>query len=429
MSPATHPLTPGEIAAIRADFPVLARTVRGGAPLVYLDSGATSQKPTCVLDAEAEFNRTFYAAVHRGAHQLAEEATEFYEQGRAELARFVGADATEVVWTKNATEALNLIAHAFLTVSAEGGDPRFALGPGDVIVTTRAEHHANLVPWQQVARRTGASLRWLEVTDEGRIDPASLKVIDADTKVVAFTHVSNVTGAVSPVAQIVAAARSAGALTVLDACQSVPHLPVDFQELGVDFAAVSGHKMLGPTGVGTLIGRYDVLEAMPPFLTGGSMVEVVTMDQATFAAPPTRFEAGTQMVSQVVGLAAAARYLSDIGMAQVAAHESELAAQLLSGIGSIPGVRILGPATTSDRIATVAFDVAGVHPHDVGQVLDNAGIAIRVGHHCAQPIHQALGVHASARVSTHVYNTSEDIDAFLEQLSGVRAFFGVGGAA
>jgi len=426
-APATHRLDPGEIAAIRGDFPVLSRTVRGGKPLVYLDSGATSQKPTCVLHAEEDFNRRYYAAVHRGAHQLAEEATDFYERGRLTLAGFLGAAPGEVVWTKNATEALNLIAHGFITTSAAGGDPRLRLGPGDVIVTTRAEHHANLLPWQAVAARTGATLRWVEVTEDGRVDLESLGVIDERTKVVAFTHVSNVTGAITPVAPIVAAARAVGALTVLDACQSVPHLPFDFADLGVDFAVFSGHKMLGPTGVGGLVGRADLLEALPPFLTGGSMVEVVTMTGATYAPPPTRFEAGTQMVSQVVGLTAAAGYLGEIGMDRVAAHEAELAAQLLSGMADIPGVRILGPTDTGERIATVAFEVSGVHPHDVGQYLDDAGVAIRVGHHCAQPIHQALGVYASARASTHVYNTAEDIDVFLDRLAQVRSFFGEGG--
>src|SRR5690625_25546 len=427
--PATHVLSAREIAAIRADFPVLARTVRGGVPLVYLDSGATSQKPSCVLDAEEDFNRNYNAAVHRGAHQLAEEATELYERGREVLAGFVGAGTQELVWAKNATEALNLVAHAFITSAATGGDPRLRLGEGDVIVTTRAEHHANLVPWQEVAARTGASLRWLEVTEDGRIDVDTLDLIDERTKVVAFTHVSNVTGAISPVREILDAAKAVGALTVLDACQSVPHLPFDFRALGVDFAVFSGHKMLGPTGVGALVGKSELLHAMPPFLTGGSMVELVTMETATFAAPPARFEAGTQMVSQVVGLTAAAEYLSEIGMEQIAAHETELATHLLRGMAEIPGIRVLGPVEPQARIATVAFDVDGVHPHDVGQLLDNAGVAIRVGHHCAQPIHQALGVHASARVSTHVYNTVDDLDAFLEHLARVQPFFGIGGAA
>lgn len=419
-------ITQQELQAIRADFPVLSRHVRGGKPLVYLDSAATSQRPRGIVAAEEEFIRVHNAAVHRGAHQLAEEATEQFQQARRVIARFVGADADEVVWTKNATEALNLVAHAFITSTVTGGDPRFVLQPGDVIVVTQAEHHANLLPWQQVAQRTGAELRWLSVGEDGRINLDDLNVIDERTKVVAFTHASNVTGAISPVTELVQAAQAYGALTVLDACQTVPHLPFDFASLGVDFAAFSGHKMLGPTGIGALIGRAELLQEMPPMLTGGSMVEVVQMDSATFAPPPTRFEAGTQMVSQAVGLAAAALYLSDVGMSAIAAHEQLLTERLLQGVRTIPGVRVLGPLQAEERLSTLAFDVEGVHPHDVGQVLDAAGIAIRVGHHCAQPVHQAFGVYASARASTHVYNTVEDIDVFIEHLATVRDFFGVG---
>lgn len=424
----THMLSDEQILAIRADFPLLKRTVRGGRPLIYLDSGATSQRPTCVLDAEEDFSRNYNAAVHRGAHSLAEEATDFFEQGRIQVSQFLGTKPDGLVWTKNATEALNLIAHAFTVSSDLEESSPFALKPGDVIVTTRAEHHANLVPWQQVAAKTGATLKWLDVTTDGRIDLDTLDVIDEHTKVVTFTHVSNVTGAITPVEPIVAAARAVGALTVLDACQSVPHLPFDFDDLGVDFAVFSGHKMLGPTGVGGLVSHPELLSQMPPFLTGGSMVETVTMEETTFASPPLRFEAGTQMVSQIVGLTAAVNYLADIGMEQVAHHEKQLASQLINGMQRIPGVKILGPTDTNDRIATVAFDVEGVHPHDVGQILDDAGVAIRVGHHCAQPIHQALGVHASARVSTHIYNTGEDIEIFLQALETVRRFFGVAGA-
>ena len=421
--------TPQELQAIRADFPVLSRHVRGDKPLVYLDSAATSQRPTCVVAAEQEFSHNYNAAVHRGAPHLAEEATERFEQGRRVLADFVGADEHELVWAKNATEALNLVAHAFITSTAVGGDPRFVLTPDDVIVVTEAEHHANLVPWQQVAERTGAQLRWLGVTADGRVNLDDLDVIDERTKVVAFTHASNVTGAITPVEQIIAAAQAHGALTVVDACQSVPHLPFNFASLGADFAAFSGHKMLGPTGIGTLIGRRELLEAMPPFLTGGSMVEVVTMESSTYAPPPIRFEAGTQMVSQVVGLTAAAQYLSELGMDNIAAHEESLTTHLLTEMAQIPGVRILGPATPQQRLSTVAFDVEGVHPHDVGQILDAAGVAIRVGHHCAQPVHQAFGVYASARLSTQVYNTIEDIDTFISHLAHVREFFGLGGAA
>ncbi|UFU04311.1 cysteine desulfurase [Ruania suaedae] len=419
-------LTATELAAVRADFPLLARTVRGGRPLVYLDTAATSQKPECVIDAEQDFYLQRNAGVHRGAHALAEEATEAYEQARAAVARLVGAGTDEIVWTKNATEGINLLAYAFSNASlGRGGAPaqRFRLGPGDEIVVTEAEHHANLVPWQELCARTGATLRWLGVTDSGRIDLETLDVITERTRVVAFTHVSNVTGAISPVKEIVAAARSHGALVVLDACQSVPHLPVDLHALDVDFAVFSGHKMLGPTGIGALYGRRELLAALPPFGTGGSMVEVVSMSETTFAAPPQRFEAGTQMVAQTVGLHAAADYLAELGMDALAAHEEELTAHLLAGISRIEGVRVLGPTEPENRIGVVAFTVDGVHPHDVGQLLDDAGVAVRVGHHCAQPLHRRLGVPSSARVSVGVHTTTAELDTFCDALSRVRDFF------
>jgi cysteine desulfurase/selenocysteine lyase len=415
-------------AAVRADFPLLERTVRGGRPLVYLDSAATSQKPNVVLEAEVEFYETRNAAVHRGAHQLAEEATEAFEDARAAVAAFVGADTDEVVWTPGATSALNLVAYAMGNATAGRGGAaaeRFALRPGDEIVVTEAEHHANLVPWQELCARTGAVLRWIGVTDDGRLDLSGIDQVVTDrTRVVAFGHVSNVTGAVAPVADLVAAARRVGALTVLDACQSVPHLPVDVKALGVDFAAFSAHKMLGPTGVGALYGRRELLAAMPPVTTGGSMVEVVTMEATTYAPPPQRFEAGTQMVAQAVGMGVAAQWLGELGMANVAAHERALAAELVK-IGDIPGVRVVGPADTADRLAVVSFVVDGVHAHDVGQVLDDKGIAVRVGHHCAQPLHRRFGVAATARASASVYTTAEEVVAFREALAGVRAFFGV----
>lgn len=414
--------------AVRADFPLLGRTVRGGRPLVYLDSAATSQKPNVVLEAEVDFYEQRNAAVHRGAHQLAEEATEAFEEARESVAALVGADAGELVWTPGATAAINLVAYALSNATAGRGGAaaeRFRLAPGDEIVVTEAEHHANLVPWQELCARTGAVLRWFGVDDEGRLDvsdPAS--VVTDRTRVVAFGHVSNVTGAVAPVAELVAAARRVGALTVLDACQSVPHLPVDLHALGVDFAAFSAHKMLGPTGVGVLYGRRELLEAMPPVTTGGSMVEVVTMDTTTYAPPPQRFEAGTQMVAQAVGMGVAARWLAELGMDAVAAHERALAAELVR-IAEIPGVRVIGPADTRDRLAVVSFVVDGVHAHDVSQVLDDQGIAVRVGHHCAQPLHRRFGVAATARASASVYTTVEEIAAFREALAGVRAFFGV----
>ena len=425
----TSGLTDAELAAVRADFPLLGRTLRDGRPLVYLDSGATSQKPDVVLDAERDFYTQRNAAVHRGAHQLAEEATDAFEGAREQVARFVGVASDEIVWTSNATAAINLVAYAMSNATAGRGGAaarRFVLGPGDEIVVTEAEHHANLVPWQELAARTGATLRWLGLHDDGRIRTDDLATVVGDrTRVLAFGHASNVTGAIAPVAELVARAREVGALTVLDACQSVPHLRVDLTALGVDFAAFSGHKMLGPTGVGALYGRRELLEALPPVMTGGSMVEVVTMESTTFAPPPQKFEAGTQMVAQAVGMGVAASYLEELGMDAVAAHEHVLAQALLDAVASVPHVRVLGPTEAVDRLATVAFVVDGVHAHDVGQVLDDAGVAVRVGHHCAQPLHRRFGITATARASASVYTTVDEIEVFREALSGVRAFFGL----
>ncbi|AHD19685.1 cysteine desulfurase [Rhodococcus pyridinivorans SB3094] len=414
----TVPVRTLDIARIRADFPILARTVRDGKPLVYLDSGATSQRPVQVLDAEREFLATRNAAVHRGAHALSEEATDSYEDARAVIASFVGVDIDEVVFTKNATESLNLVAYAF-------ADDRFPhrLGPGDEIVVTELEHHANLVPWQELARRTGATLRWYGVTDDGRIDLDSLTLTDA-VKVVAFTHQSNVTGAVAPVEEIVRRAKEVGAIVVLDACQSVPHMAVDFRALGVDFAAFSGHKMFGPSGVGVLYGRRDLLADVPPFITGGSMIETVTMEATTFAAPPQRFEAGSPMVSQAVGLGAAVRYLQDIGMDAVAAHEHDLTAAALAELGGIDGVRIIGPTTAEQRGGAVSFVVDGIHAHDLGQILDDEGVEIRVGHHCAWPLHRRFGVAATARASFAVYNTPDEVQALGAAIRRAQKFFG-----
>ncbi|MEV0769183.1 cysteine desulfurase [Nocardia salmonicida] len=408
-----------DVARIRADFPILHRTVRDGKPLVYLDSGATSQRPLQVLDAEREFLLTRNSAVHRGAHQLAEEATDSYEQARADIARFVGADPGEIVFTKNATESLNLVANAF-------GDDRFPykVGPGDEIVITELEHHANLVPWQELARRTGATLTWYGITDDGRIDLDSLELSSA-TKVLAFSHQSNVTGAVAPVEELIRRAKAVGALVVLDACQSVPHMAVDFHELGVDFAAFSGHKMLGPMGVGGLYGRRALLEETPPFITGGSMIETVTMEKTTYAPPPQRFEAGTPMTSQVVGLAAAVRYLEELGMDAIAAHEHALTGAALEGLSGIDGVRIVGPVENVDRGGAVSFVVDGIHAHDVGQILDDQGVAIRVGHHCAWPLHRRFGVAATARASFAVYNTLDEVDALVAAVRKAKTFFGV----
>ncbi|SOX53539.1 cysteine desulfurase [Mycobacterium ahvazicum] len=411
-------VNPLDVAAIRADFPILKRIMRGGKQLAYLDSGATSQRPLQVLDAEREFLLTSNGAVHRGAHQLMEEATDAYEEGRADIAAFVGAGTQELVFTKNATESLNLLSYVL-------GDKRFewAVGAGDVIVTTELEHHANLVPWQELARRTGATLRWYGVTDDGRIDLDSLE-LDERVKVVAFSHHSNVTGAVAPVDELVARAKGVGALTVLDACQSVPHQPVDFRALDVDFGAFSGHKMLGPNGIGVLYGRRELLEAAPPFITGGSMIETVTMQGTTYAAPPQRFEAGTPMTSQVVGLGAAARYLSQLGMDAVQAHENELVAAALDGLSAISAVRIVGPTAMENRGSPIAFVVDGVHAHDVGQVLDDEGVAVRVGHHCALPLHRRFGVAATARASFAVYNTADEVERLVAGVRRAIEFFG-----
>lgn len=415
--------------AVRADFPILGERVNGQR-LVYLDSGATSQKPQAVIDAEVGFLTRSNSAVHRGAHTLAAEATELFEDARATVAGFVGARPEQLVWTSGATAGLNLAAYAIGNASLGRGAPEsagFALRPGDEIVVTEAEHHANLIPWQELAARTGAVLRHIPVRDDGTLDTdAAAAVIGGRTRVVAFTHVSNVLGIVNPVDELVALAREVGALTVLDACQSAPHLPLDLVALGVDLAVFSGHKMLGPYGVGGLYGRSEVLGALPPFLTGGSMITTVTLDEADYLPPPQRFEAGTQPVSQAIGLAAAVRYLQAIGMDAAHAHEKALEARMAEGLRSIPGVRLLGDAPDAERVGLWSFDVDGVHAHDVGQFLDARGVAVRVGHHCAQPLHRRFGLTASVRASTAVYNTADDVDVFLDALSGVRSFFGAG---
>ena len=402
-----------DVGAIRADFPVLARTVRNGNPLIYLDSGATSQKPVQVLDAERSFYERHNGAAHRGTHLLGEEATDVYEGARAKVAAFIGAEAGEVVFTKNATEAINLVAY---TMQAS---------PGDEILITEMEHHANLVPWQQLCQRTGATLRWLSVTPDGRLDLDHLdQMITERTKLVALTHQSNVTGTIPPVTEIARAAHEKGALVLADAAQSVPHQPVDVAALDVDFLAFSGHKMLGPYGIGVLFGRASLLEAMPPFLTGGSMIEMVRMEGSTFLPPPQRFEPGVPPVAEAAGLAAAIDYLTTLGMDNVAAHEESLTAHALDTLREINGVRILGPDTTKDRGGAVAFDVEGVHPHDVGQVLDELGIAVRTGHHCAWPLHRALGVQASTRATFYVYNNHAEVQALADGIRYAQRFFG-----
>lgn len=417
-----------DVAAVRADFPILDQTV-AGVPLVYLDSGATSQKPRAVIDAEVEFLTRSNAAVHRGAHSLAASATDLFEDARETVAGFVGADPDQLVWTNGATAGLNLIAYSIGNATLGRGAPAsasLALKPGDEIVVTESEHHANLIPWQELAARTGAVLRHIPVRDDGTIDlHAAADIIGERTRILAFPHVSNVLGIVNPVAELTALAHAAGALVVLDACQSAPHLTLDFPALGVDLAVFSGHKVLGPYGVGGLYGRAEVLEAMPPFLTGGSMITTVALDQAQYLPPPQRFEAGTQPVSQAVGLAAAVRYLEGVGLADIHAHEARLEQRMREGLRSIDGLRLLGDAEGVDRVALWSFDVDGVHAHDVGQFLDARGVAVRVGHHCAAPLHRRFGMTASVRASAALYNTEDDVDTFLDALSGVRGFFGV----
>ena len=406
--------------AIRQDFPILSRTVRDGQPLIYLDSGATAQRPLQVLDAERDFLTKHNAPVHRGAYQLAEEATDAYESAREAIATFVGAEDEEIAFTKNATEALNEV--AFILGDSRAGE--LQVTEGDEIVVSELEHHANLVPWQELARRTGATLKWYQTTEDGRIDLDSLQLSEK-TKVVALTHQSNVTGAVLDVKEAVRRAREVGALFVLDACQSVPHMAVDFHELDVDFAAFSGHKMLGPNGVGVMYGKKEHLRVLPPFLTGGSMIQKVTMEGSTFADAPQKFEAGTQMTSQVVGLGAAVAYLNELGMDKVAAHEHELTAYALEQLSDIPGLRIIGPTDMHNRGSAVSMVVDGIHPHDLGQILDDQGVSIRVGHHCAWPAHTCLGVQATARASFYVYNEKWEVDRLVEGIRKAQEFFGV----
>lgn len=430
-APVTAPATPlsdDEVRRLRADFPILSTEVNGH-PLAYLDSGATSQRPFAVLDAERDFATRFNSAVHRGAHTLAAEATEMFEDARSTVARFIGADDDEVVWTSNATEAINLVAYALSNASLGRGGEAAAplrLHAGDEIVTTEMEHHADLIPWQELAARTGATLRVIPLDDEGalRLDELSTHVTER-ARIVAVTHVSNVLGVINPVERIVARAREVGALVLLDACQSAPHLPLDVRALDVDFAVLSGHKMLGPSGIGALYGRRELLEIMPPFLTGGSMIATVTTTEAEYLPPPQRFEAGTQRVSQAIALAAAVDYLQAVGMPRIAAHEALLGARLLDGLGGIDGVRVLGAGIDLQRVGLASFDVAGIHSHDVGQFLDDRGIAVRVGHHCAQPLHRRLGVTSSTRASTYLYTTDAEVDSVIDGVAAAIDFFGV----
>ena len=419
---------PLDVEAIRADFPILSRTARDGKRLVYLDSGATSHKPPSLLDAERAFYLTCHAAPHRGAHQLAEEATARYEAARATIGAFIGAPAEEVVFTRNSTEAINLVAYALSNAATAKEEQfrRYAVGQGDEIVVTEMEHHANLVPWQQLCERTGATLRWLGLTDDGRLDLSDLgTVVNERTKLVAVTQQSNILGTINPLEDIVARAREVGALVLVDGAQSVPHQPVDVTTLGADFLVFSGHKMLGPTGIGVLWGRYEVLDALPPFLTGGSMIEVVRMEGSTFMPPPQRFEAGVPMTAQAIGLAAAVEYLQQVGMDRVQAHEEALTGYALEKLAEIPGVTVIGPPDTVARGGAVSFTVEGIHPHDVGQVLDDLGVEVRVGHHCAWPVVRRYGVPATTRATFYVHTGYDDIDALADAVREAQRFFGV----
>lgn len=417
---------------IRDQFPILGQEIHGH-QLVYFDSAATAQKPQCVIDAESRFYETINAGVHRGAHELASRSTVAFEEARAKVAKLVGANSEdgqeEIVVTAGATAGLNLLATAFGNASlGRGGDAakRFALKPGDEIVVSKAEHHSVLLPFQELAYRTGATLKWFDLTDDGRIrsDTAD-EVITDRTKIVAITHISNVTGAITDIAPIIKRAHEVGAIFILDACQSVPHLKLDLHKMDVDFAAWSAHKMYGPTGVGFLYGKRELLEALPPASFGGSMVELAWMDKpAEYMEPPARFEAGTQPVAQVVAAGVAADWMREIGMENVEAHEKTITAELLK-LNDVPGFRVLGPVENKDRIGTVSFDVEGVHPHDVGQFFDAQGIAVRVGHHCAQPVHRHFGLFASSRASTGVYNTVEEAKQLVETAGKVRSFFEV----
>jgi cysteine desulfurase / selenocysteine lyase len=423
-----------DVARIRSDFPILARTVRDGRPLVYLDSANTSQKPRQVIDAIDDYYTRHNANIHRATHQLGEEATEAYEGARLKVARFVGAAAeTEVVFTKNISEGLNLVAYAMGNAATAGPEAeRFRIGPGDEIVITEMEHHSNIVPWQLLAQRTGATLRWFGVTEDGRLDlEAADGLLNERTKVVALAHQSNVLGTINPVREIAARAHAVGALVVVDGAQAVPHMPVDVQALDADFYGFTSHKMCGPTGIGVLWGRQELLEVLPPFLGGGEMIETVWMERSTYAPPPHRFEAGTMPIAEAVGLGAAIDYLAPIGLDAVREHEQDLVAYALKAVGEVDGVRILGPQEAADRGATLSFTLAGpdgreIHPHDVSQVLDAEGVAVRAGHHCARPLHRRYGVTASTRASFYLYNTRDEVDALADGLRKTQKFFGSG---
>lgn len=412
-----------DVEKLRADFPILSREVNGH-PLVYLDSANTSQKPRQVLDVMREQYERHNANVARSVHTLGEESTAAYEEARAKIAAFVGAAAPgEIVFTKNSSEAMNLVAYSFSNAGSTG-DPRFRLGPGDEVVISEMEHHSNIVPWQLLCQRTGATLRWFGITDEGRLDMSTLdELVNERTKIVSYVLQSNILGTVNPTSAITERARQVGALVMLDASQAVPHSPVDVADLGVDFIAFTGHKMLGPTGIGVLWGRAELLDAMPPFLGGGEMIETVRMEGSTFAPPPARFEAGTPPITQAIGLGAAVDYLSALGMDAVRWHEKELTGYALNALAEVPGLRVFGPRVPIGRGGTISFAVDGVHPHDVGQVLDAEGIAVRVGHGCARPTCARFGVPAVTRASFYVYTTTAEVDALVRGIDRAKGMF------
>ena len=410
-------------AEIRKDFPIFSKVMRGENRLVYLDSGATSQKPFQVLDAERRFYENSNAAVHRGAHLLAEEASIAYEGARQTLADFLNAELDEVIFTKSATESINALAYSFGNSDANS---RFSLKPGDRIVVSELEHHANLIPWQQLAKRTGAELAWFPIDSDGRLDQSEIdSLINDKTKIVAITHQSNVLGTIVPLEKIVKRAHSVGAVVVLDACQSAPHFAIDVKTLGVDFLAFSGHKALGPTGIGILWGRSEYLNQMEPFLTGGSMIETVTMTEAKWAQSPKKFEAGVPNMAQAVGFAAAINYLNNLGMDNVAKHEKELTAYALDKFKELDKVKLIGPTDSVDRGSVISFTIEGIHPHDVGQVLDQYGVAVRTGHHCAWPLMKKLGLVGTTRASFYVYNDEADVDVLIESILKAQKYFKV----
>jgi len=409
-APATAAL---DVERLREDFPILSRQIRGK-PLVYLDNAATSQKPLAVIEAVSHFYRSENANIHRGVHYLSERATLAYESVRSRVARFVNASTErEIIFTRGTTEAINLVAQSW---------GRSTLGPGDEILITGMEHHSNIVPWQLLAGQVGATLRAVPITDAGELDlDAFERLLGERTRLLALAHVSNALGTVNPVRSLVALARARGVVTLIDGAQAAPHLAIDAQALGCDFYAFSGHKVFGPTGVGVLYGREALLERMPPWQGGGDMIETVTLERSTFAGPPARFEAGTPMIAEVIGLGAALEYVERIGLPAIGAWEEDLLAAATDRVGALEGVRLIG--TAREKVGVLSFVVEGVHPHDVGAVLDDEGVAIRAGHHCAQPVMQRLGVPATARASFAFYNTREEVDALVRGLRRVRTLF------